>query len=38
VLAPIADPERLAEIGDWLVRCGTAAGFLTRLDPGSPSR
>ncbi|MCY4372493.1 MAG: Rpn family recombination-promoting nuclease/putative transposase [Spirochaetaceae bacterium] len=38
VLAPIADPERLAEIGDWLVRCETAAGFLTRLDPGSPSR
>ncbi len=38
VLAPIADPERLAEIGDWLVRCDTAAGFLARLDPGSPSR
>ena len=38
VLAPIADPERLAEIGDWLVRCDTAAEFLARLDPGSPSR
>ena len=38
VLAPIADPERLAEIGDWLVRCHTAAEFLARLDPGSPSR
>ena len=38
VLAPIADPERLAEIGDWLVRCDTAAGFLARLDPGSPPR
>ncbi len=38
VLASIADPERLAEIGDWLVRCDTAAGFLARLDPGSPSR
>ena len=37
VLAPIADPDRLAEIGDWLVRCDTAAGFLARLDPGSPS-
>ena len=38
LLAPIADPERLAEVGDWLVRCDTAAGFLARLDPGSPSR
>ena len=36
VLTPIADPERLAEIGDWLVRCDTAAEFLARLDPGSP--
>ena len=32
LLAPIADPERLAEIGDWLVRCDTAAEFLARLD------
>ena len=38
VLAPIADPERLAEIGEWLGSCDTAAGFLARLDPGSPSR
>ena len=38
VLAPTADPARLAEIGEWLVRCETAAGFLARLDPGSPSR
>ena len=36
VLTPIADPERLAEIGDWLVRCDAAAEFLARLDPGSP--
>ena len=38
VLAPIADPERLAEIGEWLGSCDTADGFLARLDPGSPSR
>ena len=37
VLAPIADPERLAEIGDWLVRCDTGAEFLASLDPSSPS-
>ncbi len=36
-LAPIADPERLAEVGDWLVRCDTAAEFLARVDPASPS-
>jgi hypothetical protein len=38
VLAPIADPERLAEIGERLGSCDTADGFLARLDPGSPSR
>ena len=37
LLAPIADPERLAEVGDWLVRCDTAAAFLARFDPASPS-
>lgn len=37
VLAPIADPDRLAEVGDWLVRCNTGAEFLARLDPSSPS-
>ena len=37
VLAPIADPERLAEIGDWLVRCDTGAEFLARLGPCPPS-
>ena len=36
LLAPIADPERLAEVGDWLVRCETAA-FFARFDPASPS-
>ena len=35
LLAPISDPERLAEVGDWLVRCKTAAKFLARLDPAS---
>ena len=38
VLAPIANPERLAEIGERLGSCDTADGFLARLDPGSPSR
>ena len=37
LLAPIADPERLAEVGDWLVRCDTAAAFLACFDPASPS-
>ena len=37
LLAPIADPERLAEVGDWLVRCDTAAEFLARFDPASPA-
>ena len=37
VLTPIADPERLAEIGERLGSCDTAAEFLARLDPGSPS-
>ena len=32
LLAPIADPERLAEVGDWLVRCDSAATFLARFD------
>ena len=36
-LAPIADPERLAEVGDWLVRCDTAAEFLARVEPAVPS-
>ena len=37
LLAPIADPERLAEVGDWLVRYDTAAAFFARSDPASPS-
>ena len=37
LLAPIADPERLAEVGDWLVRYDTAAEFLARFDPAAPA-
>ena len=32
VLAGIADPERLAEVGEWLVRCETGEEFLVRVD------
>ena len=32
VLAGIADPERLAEVGEWLVRCETAEEFLVRAE------
>ena len=37
LLAPVADPERLAEVGDWLVRCDTAAEFLARVDSDAPA-
>ena len=30
-LARIADPNRIAEIGDWLVRCDTGPEFLARI-------
>ena len=36
-LAPITDPDRLAEVGDWLVRCDTGAEFLAHLDLSSPA-
>ena len=32
VLVEIADPERLAEVGEWLVRCETAEEFLARAE------
>ena len=32
VLAEITDPERLAKVGDWLVRCETAEEFLARAE------
>ena len=34
-LARIADPDRLADIGDWLVRCDTGEEFLARA--GTPT-
>ena len=33
VLAGISDPERLAEVGEWLVRCDTGDTFLARITP-----
>ena len=37
VLAPVADPERLAAVGDRLVSCATGAEFLARVETASPS-
>ena len=34
-LAGVADPERLAEVGEWLVRCETGREFLARVAPAS---
>ena len=31
-LAEVADPDRLAQVGDWIIECGTAADFLARVD------
>ena len=30
-LAEVADPEWLAEVGDWIIQCGTAAELLDRV-------
>ena len=35
VLAGIADPEGLAEVGEWLVRCETRDEFLAHVDPAA---
>ncbi len=35
VLAGIVDPEGLAEVGEWLVRCETGSEFLARVDPAA---
>ena len=35
VLAGIADPEGLAEVGEWLVRCETGGEFLARVGPAA---
>ena len=36
VVAGIADPERLAEAGEWLVRCETGDELLARVNPARP--
>ena len=38
VLERIADPERLAEVGDLIVRCETADELLTRADAAQARR
>ena len=42
VLAGVVDPERLAETGEWLVRCETGDELLARVNPArtesGPSR
>ena len=35
ILAGIADPEGLTEVGEWLVRCETGSDFLARVDPAA---
>ena len=35
VLARITDPEGLADVGEWLVRCETGSEFLARVDPAA---
>ena len=35
-LAEVADPDRLAQVGDWIIECGTAADFLARVDGPQP--
>ena len=37
-LAGVADPERLAEVGEWLLRCGTGRELLARLDSASRAK
>ena len=31
VLAEVADPERLAQVGDWIIECGTEAELFARV-------
>ena len=33
LLARITDPDRLADVGDWLVHCGTGEEFLAHVGP-----
>ena len=30
-LAKVDDPERLAQVGEWIIECGTAAALITRV-------
>ena len=32
LLARLADPERLAEVGDWVIECGTGPELLDRAE------
>ena len=32
LLARLADPERLAEVGGWIIECGTGTELLDRTD------
>ena len=34
-LAGVADPDRLAQVGDWIIECETAAELFARLNDGS---
>ena len=37
VLAGVTDPDRLAQVGDWIIECATAADLLGRVrDDGRP--
>ena len=31
VLAEVVDPERLAQVGDWIIECGTATELFARV-------
>ena len=33
-LAEVGDADRLAEVGDWIIECGTAAELFARLQAG----
>ena len=37
-LAEMTDPDRLAQVGDWIIECGTAAELFARLADTPPSR
>ena len=34
-LAGVADPDRLAQVGDWIIECETPTELFARLDDGS---